>query len=226
MTEKAMQFQYGDRQLTLSVGNLIDAPVEVICHATDSALTHETQHAKTILSAAGPESLTECAQLIRQYQSIDSGMAVYTSAGQLPQKALIHVVISDNPDEQQALLERSIARSLMICDTNEWQSIAFHALGVENGDISLNHCAQAFFRSITSFWDARLECAVDTVILKLAEHEFETFFHAFRNESMQEDSQITENPESTHEPETAEVNLEDLQTELPNENDEISDWFK
>lgn len=222
-----MQFQYGDRLLTLSIGSLLEAPVEVICHATDSALSHKSDHAKTITSAAGPQVIAESAQLIRQYQSIDAGMAVYTGAGKLPQQALIHVVISDDPQEQQSLLERSIARSLMICDTNEWKSIAFHALGVDNGEISLSHCAQAFFRSITSFWDARLECSIDTIIICLSEREFDAFFHAFRDESMIEnDREVSGRTETRGSQTTAEVDIEELQTDLPDENDEISDWFK
>ena len=228
MTEKTMQFQYGDRQLRLSVGSLLQAPVDVICFATDDKLNHSNEQAQIIISAGGDKVTHESAQLIRQYQSIDCGMAVFTSAGELPQEALIHVVVSEDPSDQQTLLERSIARSLMICDTNEWQSIAFEALGVKNASIALELCAQAFFRSIISFWDARHECVVDTILIMLDEVEFEVFFHAFRDESMQQNEGINTDdtePQQTN-IETAIVSLDELETELPGKDDEVNDWFK
>jgi O-acetyl-ADP-ribose deacetylase (regulator of RNase III) len=227
MSNKSMQFLFGDRELLLLASDLLTAPVDVIVNPTDTALLHQHELASRLLLEAGEEMAQQSRQLIRQYGEIEAGMAVYTSAGNLSYEALIHTVAPGVGDADiQGVLQQSISRCLMLCETNAWGSIAFPALGVNENDLPVALCAQAFFRAITSFWDARFECAVEKIILCLEERQFRSFFDAFREDAIEPESASVSSV--AQEPESENVGYVDLQQEdLDNlDDEEIAGWFK
>ncbi len=87
-----MRFLYGDRELILEVADLLAAPVDVIVNAANGMLLHGGGVAGQIQQRAGERLKMESQQLIREYGALESGMAVYTSAGELSYKAVIHAV--------------------------------------------------------------------------------------------------------------------------------------
>ena len=222
----AMRFLFGDRELLLTVADLLSAQVEVIVNPADSLLQHEGGLALQILQAAGTRLQQECEQLIREYGQIGSGMAVYTSAGNLPFKAVIHAVgpKMGEGDEQRSL-EQAVSRSLQLCDMNEWQSVGFPILGSGEKDLPVDVCAQAFFRAITRFWDARHDCEVEKVVVYLQQHEFRPFFDAFREQGFSAEetparSHAGDKDEHIGEIELSDADLADL------DDPDIDDWFK
>ena len=222
-----MQFLFGDRELILHASDLLAAPVDVIVNPTDAALLHQNALACRLQLEAGEEMEQQSRQLIRQYGEIEAGMAVYTSAGNLTYQALIHTVAPCAGDADiQGTLQQSISRCLMLCETNAWSSIAFPALGVIENELPVALCAQAFFRAITSFWDARYECAVEKIILCLDDQQFRSFFDAFREDAIEPET--TSVTPVAQEPESENVGYVDLQQEdLDNlDDDEIAGWFK
>jgi len=226
MSNKTMQFLYGDRELLLTAGDLLAAETSVIVNSTDSELKHDNDFSINIINAAGTEIATESQLLIQQYGKIDSGMPVYTTAGELDYLAVIHIVPPEfGEGDEQAMLERSISRSLLICETNDWNSIAFPALGVAHNNIPVELCAQAFFRAITSFWDARFDNEVEKIVLCLGPDQFDAFFHAFRNDAIETIVPVNPANEAVAESEKiGYIDLKDIDTENPD--DDISDWFK
>lgn len=229
MTEQSMQFLYGDRELLLGVGDLLSAPVEVIVSPANRTLQHSDGLAARILAAAGDDLEQQSRQLIREYGEIESGMAVFTSAGELPYRAVIHAVAPDmGEDDEQRKLEQAISRSLLLCEANEWSSIAFPAIGTGNFTVPVEICAMAFFRAITNFWDARHECSVGRIELCLDEQNFRPFFDAFREESMVPDATgdgLQDRVVDAPEPAVGYVDLsEESQQDL--DDDEVADWFK
>ncbi len=224
-----MQFLFGDRELLLHAGDLLTAPVDVIVNLTDTDLLHENDSASRLRREAGDEMEQQSQQLIHQYGTIEPGMVVYTSAGKLSFEALIHTVAAEGEgDDVRNQLQQSVSRSLMLCETNAWRSIAFPALGVAEHNIPVELCAQAFFRAITSFWDARFECSVEKIILCLQEDQLMMFFDAFRQDAIEakpgSDSVTTDEAEI----EVEEVGIVELQQEdIDNlDDDEMSAWFK
>ncbi|MBI1424203.1 MAG: hypothetical protein GC149_12095 [Gammaproteobacteria bacterium] len=174
------RFLFGDRELLLTVADLLSAPVEVIVNSAEPTLQHVQGMAQTIRQRAGSRLQEDSDQLIREYGVIDPGMAVYTSAGELPYKAIIHAVPPPPGDrEEQRKLEQAVSRSLQLCDMNEWRSVGFPLIGTEAGGLPLALCAQAFYRAITRFWDARQECAVEQVRVYLLPDQFQAFSAAF-----------------------------------------------
>lgn len=225
MSLSPLQFLFGDRELLVKVQDLLTAPVEVIVNPANSTLIHGGGVAAQILAAAGEELDKQSRQLINEYGQIESGMAVYTHAGNLSYKAVIHAVgPTMGEGEEQRKLEQAIARSLQLCDMNEWVSVAFPAISAGIFRVPIETCAQAFFRSITHFWDARHECAVEKVVICLTETNFRAFVAAFRDDALETTmptSQVKE--ETVTEVGEIELNDEDI---MNLDDDETNDWFK
>lgn len=218
-----MQFLYGDRELRLEIGDLLKAEVEVIVNPANGGLSHEGGLAAQILTAAGDELATQSTQLIQEYGRIESGMAVYTTAGHLPYKAIIHAVgPTMGEDDEQHKIEQAVLRSLLLCETNDWNSIAFPAIGTGFFNVPIETCAQAFFRSITHFWDARQESAVEKIIICLTEDKFRPFFNAFREDAINP----PEEQNALKAPKEVVGYIVLNEEELADVDDEIADWFK
>lgn len=218
-----MQFLYGDRELWIGINDLLTADVEVIVNSANSALSHSSGLAAKILAAAGKELTDQSNQLIHEYGTIESGMAVYTSAGDMPYKAIIHAVgPSMGSGDEQAKIEQAVSRSLLLCETNDWHSIAFPAISTGFLNVPIDTCARAFFRSITHFWDARQECAVEKIFICLTEQHFQAFFDAFREDAISEKSDQT----NTISADEAIGHIVLNEDELSEIDDEIADWFK
>jgi O-acetyl-ADP-ribose deacetylase (regulator of RNase III) len=219
----SMQFLYGDRELWMGVNNLLIAEVDVIVNPANSDLSHDGGLAAQILTAAGKKLADQSMQLIQEYESIESGMAVYTSAGHLPYKAVIHAVgpIMGEGDEQHKI-EQAVSRSLLLCEANDWHSIAFPAISTGFFNVPIETCAQAFFRAITHFWDARQESAVEKILICLTNENFRTFFDAFREDAITEPTELTTS--NTDEEAVGHVVLNE--EDLADIDDEIAEWFK
>ncbi len=222
-----MQFLYAERELLLTVGDVLDAPVEAIISPARRDLSQATALAARIHAGAGATLATQCAQLLREHGRLDCGMAVYTGAGDLSCAAVIHAV---GPERDavapQEAIEQAISRSLQLCDINGWRSLALPALGGTDDADSLAISARASFRAITRFWDARQECALEHIRVCLEPAQFRAFFDAFRETGLAEEVPATApgvDAESEEE-RIGYVDLSDAQAGAADE--EIDDWFK
>lgn len=228
MSKQAMQFLFGDRELQLKVTDLLSESADVIVNPTNTGLTHIEGLAEQILQQAGDEFAKESEQFIREHGELESGMAVYTTAGSLPFKAVVHAIspVMGEGDEQYKI-EQVVGRALRLCEINDWQSIAFPAVGTGVFNVPVEVCARGFFRAITSFWDARIEAAPEKIVLCLAEEDFRYFFDAFRGEAVDSETTneiISINNQNENEPEPGIVDLSE--EDVPADDDEVNDWFK
>ncbi len=224
-----MEFLYGDRVLQLQVLDILKSPVDVIVNPANGSLMHGGGLALKIQNAAGSELEQQSRTLIAEHSELESGMAVYTSAGKLPYKAVIHAVgpIMGEGYEQDKL-EQVFSRSLLLCETNDWQSIAFPAISTGIFRVPVNICAQACYKAITHFWDARSSCSVEKIIICLTENNFPAFFDAFREESF-DNKLLIEEQASVDKAASAEDKvgyIEIDENEISDKDDEIQDWFK
>jgi len=227
MTNKqSINFQYGERELWLGVHDILTAPVETIVSPMNQDLVFNGGLAEQVLDKAGEQLQHDCEQLIAEHGTLESGMAVYTDAGQLPYKAVIHAVgpTMGHGDEQK-ILELVVSRSLQLCEINEWRSIALPAIGTGGFGIPVEISAQALFKSILSFWDARHECPLEKVMICLTEESLQPFFTAFRNESDipedKNDSAVIIDNDQEH---IGFVELDEEETEKQVD-DDSRDWF-
>ncbi len=232
MTSKNMEFLFGDRILQLQVLDILKAPVDVIVNPANAALIHSGALALHIQNAAGIELENQSKALIAEYGELESGMAVFTTAGKLPYKAVIHAVGPQMGEgHEHSKLEQVFSRSLLLCEANDWTSIAFPAISTGVFRVPISVCASACFKSITHFWDARSESSVERIIICLTENNVKDFFDAFREESF--DTPILNKPLNdnlTHDKTDTEerigiIDLDEGASGLEND-DEVNDWFK
>ena len=134
--------------------------------------------------------------------------------------------------DEQRKIEQAVSRSLMLCSMHDWQSVAFPAISSGIFGVPIGIVAQGFFRSITSFWDARMDTPPDKVIICLTEHNFRPFLNAFRDESLLSDDELNKKNSPAIKPESADkelaVGLVDLSEDTLSklDDDEVNDWFK
>lgn len=223
--QKSMCFLYGDRELWLGIRDILSAEADVIVNSANSELAHGEGLAAQILAAAGEQVQRDSDQLIREYGQIEPGMAVYTGAGQLEFKAVIHAVGPRMGEgDEQRKIEQAVSRSLLLCEANDWQSIAFPALGTDVFSVPVETCARAFHRAITRFWDARDACSVEKIMLCLDEPQLLIFFHAFRDEAFTPEQPATGKTIEAREQPEGIIELDEM--DIMDPDDEMNDWFR
>jgi len=232
--KQTMQFLFGDRELIIKVADLLAAPVDVIVNPANGGLSHGGGVAGQIVQRGGGIIQDESDQFIKEHGQLESGMVAFTSAGHLPYDAIIHAVgpVMGEGDEQRKI-QQAVARSLQLCDMHDWKSIAFPAISAGIFGVPIEISAKAFYRAITSYWDARADGSPEKVVICLTEKSFQFFFSAFQQASKQpvhENEQITQSrlTQKNTDDEITTTGVVDLSeqdiSEL--ENDEVNDWFK
>ena len=235
--KQTMQFLFGDRELVIKVADLLTSPVDVIVNPADGALSHGGGVAGQIAQQGGDVIQDESDLFIKEHGVLESGMVAFTSAGHLSYDAVIHAVGPKMGEgDEQRKIQLAVSRSLQLCDMHDWKSIAFPAISAGIFGVPIEISARAFFRAITSYWDARMDITPEKVIICLTEKNFHSFLHAFREESFVRDGgkDDTENRKMDEvlkknnidaEPSAGIVNLneEDISSL---DNDEMNDWFK
>jgi O-acetyl-ADP-ribose deacetylase (regulator of RNase III) len=174
---------------------------------------------------------------INEHGMLESGMVAFTSAGQLPYDAVIHAVGPKMGEgDEQRKIQLAVARCLQLCDMHDWKSIAIPAISAGIFGVPIEISARAFFRAITSYWDARMDVSPEKVIICLTEKNFHPFLHAFREESFVRDGgkdaaeskkmdEVMKKNNIDAEPAAGIVHLseEDISSL---DNDDVNDWFK
>lgn len=232
--KQTMQFLFGDRELILMVADLLSASVDVIVNPANGGLSHGGGVAGQIARQGGDIVQEESNQFIKEHGMLESGMVAFTSAGHLPYAAVIHAVGPKMGEgDEQRKIQQAVSRSLQLCDMHDWKSVAFPAISAGVFAVPIETSARAFFRAITSFWDARVDIPPEKVIICLTEKNFQPFFKAFQDESQisshKDDKSISKpvsyNPASRAELPVGivELNEEDI-SDLAD--DDMGDWFK
>jgi O-acetyl-ADP-ribose deacetylase len=235
--KQTMQFLFGDRELVLKVADLLAAPVDVIVNPANGGLSHGGGVAGQIAQQGGEVIQQESDLFIKEHGMLESGMVAFTSAGQLPYDAVIHAIGPKMGEgDEQRKIQLAVSRSLQLCDMHDWKSVAFPAISSGIFGVPIEISARAFFRAITSYWDARMDISPEKVIICLTEKNFLPFLHAFRQESFERDggkdegenkkmNEVMQKNNVDAEPEAGIVNLsEDDISSL--DDDAVNDWFK
>lgn len=240
MTENkkhTMQFLFGDRELILKVADLLAAPVDVIVNPANGELSHGGGVAGQIAQQGGDAIQAESNIFIKEHGILESGMVAFTSAGKLPFEAIIHAVGPKMGEgDEQRKIQLAISRSLQLCDMHDWKSIAFPAISSGIFGVPIEISARAFFRAITSYWDARIDASPEKIIICLTETKFRSFLNAFREESFARDGwkdgaenkkidELMTKNNVNAESEVGIVNLSEEDVSVL-DNDEMNDWFK
>ncbi|MCW8986047.1 MAG: macro domain-containing protein [Gammaproteobacteria bacterium] len=231
--KQTMQFLFGDRELVLKVADLLVEPVDVIVNPANGSLSHGGGVAGQISQQGGEIIQKESDLFVKEHGTLESGMVAFTSAGRLPFEAIIHAVgpVMGEGHEQRKI-EQAVSSSLMLCNMHDWNSVAFPAISSGIFSVPLEISARAFFRAITSFWDARMDTAPGKVVICLTEKSFQPFFDAFQQASKQPENETHQTFKTMIPKQLSEAELPTGVVELTEqdiselENDDVSDWFK
>lgn len=232
--KKTMQFLFGDRELIINVADLLAAPVDVIVNPANAGLSHGGGVAGQIAQQGGDIIQSESDLFIKEHGMLESGMVAPTSAGHLPYQAVIHAVGPKMGEgDEQRKIQLAVSRSLQLCDMHDWKSIAFPAISTGIFGVPIETSARAFFRAITSYWDARIDAAPEKIIICLTEKNFHAFLHAFREESFDGDVDVTENKKMDEVIKNNNVDVQPAagivtlsEEDVSSLDDEENDWFK
>ena len=229
-----MQFLFGDRELILNVSDLLAAPVDVIVNPANGGLSHGGGVAGQIAHQGGDVIQSESDLFIKEHGMLESGMVAFTSAGRLPFDAVLHAVGPKMGEgDEQRKIQLAVARSLQLCDMHDWKSVAFPAISSGIFGVPIDISARAFFRAITSYWDARIDASPERIIICLTEEKFRPFLDAFREESFDGEVDATENKKMDEviknnnvdvQPAAGIVTLSD--EDVSSLDDEENGWFK
>ena len=234
--KNSMQFLFGDRELILMVADLLSTSVDVIVNPANGSLSHGGGVAGQIVQQGGELIQQQSDLFIKEHGMLESGMVAFTTAGELPFKAVIHAVgPTMGEGDEQRKIEQAVSRSLQLCDMHEWKSIAFPAISTGIFGVPIEVSARAFFRAITSYWDARMDIPPEKVVICLTDKNFQPFFNAFQSESKatrhEDESKSINSKASSIKPVSSsdlpvgiiELNESDIADLADNE---INDWFK
>lgn len=219
-----MQYIFGDCELRLVAAHLLTARADVIVSPATVTLEHDAGLAAEIAQQAGDTLLHESEQLLREYGELESSMALYTGAGLLPYRAIIHAIAPRMGEgEEQRKLELAVSRTLQLCEMNEWRSVAFPAFAEVVAGLPASLCAQALYRAITRFWDARHETPLRQVSVYLEDDQYHVFCSTLGEEGMSRQDESAAAPVAKQE----KVGYVDLSDEdQPAGDDEIDTWFR
>lgn len=170
-----------NRELKISVSDLLGAPVDAIVNPANSGLSHSGGIAALISREAGPKLNLHCKKIIEKYGKIPVTKAVVTTAGRMQYKGIIHAVGPRMGDgDEQKKIETTIINCMRKASEKEWSSIGFPAISTGLFYIEPEVCANAFKNAISKFWEECPESSLNLVWLCLTIDDFPKFEKVFK----------------------------------------------
>ncbi|MCR4411817.1 MAG: macro domain-containing protein [Thermoguttaceae bacterium] len=158
----------GGRRLHLSIGNLLDEPVDAIVNAANSHLAHGGGVAGAIARAAGRSLQEESSAYVRDHGPVPVGSAVVTTAGALRYKGVIHAVgPSQGMGDEAEKLASAVCSALDRAHERGWASVAMP--GISSGIFAVppDTCARAYVQGVLRHFRGQADSAVREVRITL-----------------------------------------------------------
>ncbi len=131
-------------------GDITTMEVEAIVNAANNELWMGSGVAGAIRSAGGEIIETEA----MAKGPIIPGQAVYTTAGKLPYKAVIHAaVMGQNLRTSDKLIRQATIASLNTAESLKLKSLAFPAFGTGVGGFPMKACANIMVKAVRGYED-------------------------------------------------------------------------
>lgn len=117
---------HNGKTITVRNGTIVEDTAEALVSSTDKKVHHSRGVAKAIMDVAGPVVETELSRI----KGLNPGEAFHTTAGNLPNKGLIHACGPHYKEKNHnELLTLTVTNCLDIATKFHWKSIAFPAIG-------------------------------------------------------------------------------------------------
>ena len=112
-------------------GDITKLKADIIVNAANEMLSHGGGVARAIANAAGERLIEESKEIIKEKLKLDVGEAVYTTAGNLKARYVIHTVgpiWRGGGNEERQLLEKAYQNSLMLAVSRDLRTISFPSI--------------------------------------------------------------------------------------------------
>ncbi|KAK2554344.1 Uncharacterized protein P5673_024040 [Acropora cervicornis] len=143
--------------ISLRYGDITSEDVDAIVNPANDFLVHGLGLAKSIVRKGGYEIINESIKLMaeRSNKPLEVGEAVYTGAGDLPCKFVIHAVGPEWHKQSEKrtlmLLDKTCFESLHLASALQLSSVALPAISSGVFGVPINVCAIAILNAIQSF---------------------------------------------------------------------------
>ena len=147
------QCRIGAAVLIARHGDITHQHTDVIVNAANSGLRGGGGVDGAIHRAAGPVIDKECRAYVREHGPLPPGKAMWTHAGSLPARYVIHTVgpIYTNEAESAPVLASAYRESLRVADTLGIKSVSFPAISTGVYRYPLPQAARVAVRAIADY---------------------------------------------------------------------------
>jgi len=169
MSESIREFTFPSGQvLQIIQGDLTEEKVDAIVNAANSHLQHGGGVAGAISHRGGPQIQSESNDLVRRQGSVSHEKPVYTSAGKLPCRYVIHAVgpVWGEGDED-VKLAAAVRGSLHLADQLKLSSIAFPAISTGIFGFPKERAADVILNTISSYFTQNPDSGIYLVHITL-----------------------------------------------------------
>mmetsp|Transcript_144612 Transcript_144612/g.252084 ORF Transcript_144612/g.252084 Transcript_144612/m.252084 type:complete len:442 (-) Transcript_144612:109-1434(-) len=153
---KASKLLKGGQVVYIVQGDLTQEKVGAIVNAANGLLQHDAGLARAICNAGGNVIQEECDTYINTYKQVKTGRVVWTRAGDLPCKWVLHAVgpiWMGGSNQEPELLEECIYNCLTAADEKKVDSISIPAVSSGIFGFPKKLCAQIILRTVYDyFW--------------------------------------------------------------------------
>lgn len=149
-----MEIRIGQTTLALKKGDITKEEVDAIVNAANSRLIGGGGVDGAIRSAAGPKVEDECARVRAEKGGCPTGKAVYTSAGNLRAKYIIHTVgpfYNGGKNNEAELLASAFKESMKVADSLNCSSVAFPAISTGIYQYPVDQAAEVSIQALFDY---------------------------------------------------------------------------
>jgi O-acetyl-ADP-ribose deacetylase (regulator of RNase III) len=128
LTLSSLVFKEQDMKIEILKGDITHLPADAIVNAANNSLMGGGGVDGAIHRAGGPVILQECREIVKKQGGCPTGEAVYTTAGNLPAKFVIHTVgpiWHGGSHDEPALLKNCYLNSLKLAESLGVKTVAF-----------------------------------------------------------------------------------------------------
>jgi O-acetyl-ADP-ribose deacetylase (regulator of RNase III) len=158
----------GGQRLQIVRGDLTQEAVDAIVNAANAQLQHGGGVAGAISRRGGPQIQEESDEWVRRFGPVSHARPVYTKAGELPCRFVIHAVgpVWGSGDED-AKLEQAVQGSLRVAGQLGLASIAMPAISTGIYGFPKGRAAEVILSAIGAYFSENRSSAVEQVRLTL-----------------------------------------------------------
>jgi len=140
----------GETDLVVLKGDITEQNTDAIVNAANSGLRGGGGVDGAIHRAAGPVIDEECRKYVREHGKLPPGRAMWTHAGNLPAKYVIHTVgpVYRDDAESAPVLESAYRESLLLAERLGVESVSFPSISTGAYGYPLPKAAEVAVRTI------------------------------------------------------------------------------